>query len=251
MQNNHFKIIIPFYNIEKWVKNCILSVKLQNYNNFQCILINDLSEDGSLEIIKNLVGDDKRFIIIDNKEKKYALKNIYDGIKISKPKKEDIIVTLDGDDWFFNKNVLENINQAYSEKKCWITYGSYVEFPSKNRGKFSKKISEKIIEQNSFRESPWTSSHLRSFKYFLWDKIEKKDLLDSNGDFYRMAWDLSFMFPMLEMAGNKSYFINDILYVYNLSNPNNDHKIDNQLQIKTEMQIRKKKKYKRIENDYM
>tara|TARA_R110002020_G_scaffold265980_3_gene480818 strand:+ start:129 stop:872 length:744 start_codon:yes stop_codon:yes gene_type:complete len=244
--NNHFKIIIPFFNVEQWARKCVLSVKLQNYKNYQCVLVDDMSTDNSVNAIKEIIGDDKRFTLIQNTQKKYALQNIYEAIQYSDPKNEDIIVTLDGDDWLFNRDVLKKLNQVYENNNCWITYGSYAEYPSKSRGKFSRKISEQIIYQNSFRENEWTSSHLRSFKYFLWSNIDKQDLLDSNKEFYRMAWDLSFMFPMLEMAGDRSHFIEDMLYVYNLSNPINDHKIDNRLQIKTENTIRLKNKYKRL-----
>jgi len=245
--NNHFKIIIPFFNVEQWARKCLISVKLQNYENYQCVLVDDMSTDNSVNVIKEVIGNDKRFTLIENTQKKYALRNIYEAIQHSKPEKDDIIVTLDGDDWLFNRGVLEKLNQVYEDSKCWITYGSYVEYPSKSRGKFSRKISEHIINQNSFRENKWTSSHLRSFKYFLWNNINKQDLLDVNKQFYRMAWDLSFMFPMLEMAGDRSCFIEDILYVYNLSNPINDHKIDNRLQVKTENAIRLKNKYERLE----
>ena len=61
-----------------------------------------------------------------------------------------------------------------------------------------------------------------------------------------MTWDLAFMFPMLEMSGNKSEYIDKILYVYNLGNPLNDHKVDNTYQRKLEIEIRNKTKYKNI-----
>jgi len=55
------------------------------------------------------------------------------------------------------------------------------------------------------------------------------------------------MFPMLEMAGHRSHHIADILYVYNMSNPLNDHKMDNIYQVSLEKEIRNKKKYSKVE----
>jgi len=92
--DNHFKIIIPLYNVEKWIKVCLMSVKKQNYKNFECIVVDDISTDNSVEIIKQITKNDDRFRLIINKEKKYALKNIYEAILLSDPKDEDIIVTL-------------------------------------------------------------------------------------------------------------------------------------------------------------
>ena len=59
--SNHFKIIIPFYNVEKWIKICIRSVKAQDYNDYECILIDDISTDKSAAIAKKEIGTDKRF----------------------------------------------------------------------------------------------------------------------------------------------------------------------------------------------
>lgn len=240
---NRFIIVIPFYNVEQWIKTCLSSVKKQIYTNYVCIVTDDISTDKSSNIVQNYIKSDDRFIFIKNTEKKYALKNIYDSILIANPADEDIIVTLDGDDWFENENVLSVLNSYYQNNDCLMTYGSYREFPSNLIGKYSKQIPQVIIDNNSYRNYEWCSSHLRSFKYKLWKRIDKNDLLDTDGKFYRMAGDLSFMFPMLEMAGNRAKYINDILYVYNLDNPFNDHKIDNTLQLTLEKQIRNKKKY--------
>jgi len=244
--NNHFKIIIPLYNVEKWIKICLRSVKLQTYKNFQCIIVDDLSTDKSVEAIRKEIKDDDRFKLVVNKEKAYALKNIYDGIVFSKPDNEDVIITLDGDDWFASKKVLETLNKTYNEEDCWLTYGSYAEYPSKTRGKFAKQIPQQVVYASSYRQYEWCSSHLRTFKHHLWKQIKKEDLLDSEGNFYKMTWDLAFMFPMLEMCGDKSKYIRDILYIYNMDNPLNDHKVDNTYQRELEIEIRNKPKYDKI-----
>jgi glycosyltransferase involved in cell wall biosynthesis len=244
--NNHFKIIIPLYNVEKWIKICLRSVKAQSYCNFECIIIDDISNDNSMEIIKKEIKGDNRFKLVVNKHKAYALKNIYDGINLSNPDDEDIIITLDGDDWLANKDVLKTLNEVYYKQNCWITYGSYAEYPSKVRGKFAKKIPQEVISKAAYRSHEWCSSHLRTFKHHLWKQIRKEDLLDSEGNFYKMTWDLAFMFPMLEMSGNRSFYIEDIVYIYNLGNPLNDHKVDNSYQRKLEMEIRNKPKYSKV-----
>jgi len=252
MQYNHFKIIIPFYNVEQWINLTLNSVKLQDYHNFECILIDDMSTDGSKDIVLKYTKNDERFKFVENKEKKYVLKNICEAIDLCAPKKEDVIVILDGDDWFAKKNVLSILNEIYNREKCWLTYGSYIEYPLNNKGKFARKVPKEIIEQNMFRESPWMTSHLRSWKYGLWVHIDQArsfrepDPADINNHF-AFCWDLAYMFPLLELAGPKIHYIEDVLYVYNRQNPLNVDKIKHKIQLDMEIKIRNMTKYDNIE----
>lgn len=244
MKNDiHFKIIIPMYNVEDWIETTIKSVKQQTYNNFQCVIVDDISTDSTVEIVQKLIQDDNRFILILNKEKKFALQNIIEATEISKPNLEDVIINLDGDDWFSNKDVLEYLNIIYKNEDCWLTYGNHYNYPNGESFYPLFKYPDKVINNNSYREFRFLCSHLRTYKYKLWKKINIQDLKDTEGKFYKTAWDLAYMIPMCEMAGNKAKFIEKYLYVYNNSNPNNDYKIYTEIQRNSENEIRKKTKY--------
>ena len=54
----HFKIITPMYNVEQWIETTIQSVKNQNYENFQCVLVDDISTDKTVEMVKTLIKGD-------------------------------------------------------------------------------------------------------------------------------------------------------------------------------------------------
>ena len=82
----------------------------------------------------------------------------------------------------------------------------------------------------------------------LWKKINHKDLVDFTGAYYPMAGDISYIFPMLEMAGSRAKYIEDILYVYNAYNPLNEHKTDHELQLSIESDIRSKTPYSYVED---
>jgi len=242
--NNHFKIIIPYYNVEKWIKRTIRSIKAQNYKNYECILIDDMSTDNTLNIVKQEINNDKRFCMINNTEKKYALKNINDALAATQPKETDIIILLCGDDWLASPDVLNILDETYNSKKCWTTYGSYIDYPANVRGKFAKKGLTLVQEEGSYRQAEWVYSHLRTFKFKLWEKIDKKDLIFSQTNkHYKAAWDLATTYPMLEMAGKKAIYIKDILYVYNRANPLNEDKINHEIQLAEEKEIRQKLKY--------
>lgn len=247
MKKTHFKIIVPFRNVEKYIKKCIFSIKFQSYKDFQCVLIDDASTDETVERVKTYIKNDDRFFLIENDKNVGALENIFNGINFSQPDNEDVIVNLDGDDWFSNADVLKLLSDYYQED-CWMTYGSHIEYPSGKKSKFcTRPVPTNIIKQNKFRESPWMTSALRTFKYHLWNKIDVQDLKNDDGNFYESAWDLAYMFPMLEMAGNKSKFVKEIVYVYNIHD-NNDHNVPEKRlkQLEYEKQIRQNPKYRRI-----
>ncbi len=64
-----------------------------------------------------------------------------------------------------------------------------------------------------------------------------------------MTWDMAFMFPMLEMSAKKHFhFISDILYIYNVNNPINDHRVNSQLQNDLDKYIRAMPPYAPLDN---
>ena len=213
--NNHFKIIVPLYNAEKWVKYCIASIKKQDYKNFQCVIVDDASTDNSNKEIQKHISNDERFTLLTNKVNVGALENIYNAIQHSDPSDEDVIINLDGDDWLAGPSVLNTLS-GYYNGDCWLTYGSHIEYPTGQKSKFCRgPVPDHIIQKNSYRKHQWMTSALRTFKYKLWKKINVSDLKNDQGKFYEAAWDLAYMFPMLEMSGHKAKYVKEIVYVYN------------------------------------
>jgi hypothetical protein len=243
-ENTHFKVIIPVYNSEGWIAQAVESVKAQNYSNFSCFIGDDISTDGTYERCLQAISHLKNFHAVQNKEKKYALQNIYDLIVQSDPNPEDVIVVLDGDDWLSSRNVLSRLNEYYNDG-CMLTYGSFVEFPRATIGAEASEYPKHVIESNSFREDTWRASHLKTYRYSLWRDVDPEDLKDDDGKFFEMTYDQAMMFPMLEMAGDKAMYVPEVTYVYNTQNPNAINKTKAQKQHDLMKKIRKKKKYAR------
>ena len=127
-----------------------------------------------------------------------------------------------------------------------MTHGSYIEYPSMQKGTFSRDIPKEVVNQNAFRRAPWMSSHLRTWKASLWKKIKKESLLDDDGNFFPMTGDMAVMFPLLEMAGDRIVHIPEVLYCYNRSNPLNDDRVNHALQMRIEGKIRNAQPYERL-----
>jgi len=243
--DNHFTIIIPSYNNIKWIKETTESAINQKYENFNIIFIDDNSDDGSFELVKKNFIDVKNLQIIKNEKRMYALHNTILGVKLSQDK--SICIILDGDDKLKDDKVLQFLNHIYLNPHIWMTYGSY-ETSNGDKPKHLRSFTYDEILKNKFRETEWLATHLRTFRKELFLKIRDEDLKDSN-EYLKITGDLAQQFPMLEMAGFHSLFINEILYVYNLNNPISDNKQRN-LQYETELKLRKKTKYNKLKNLY-
>jgi hypothetical protein len=121
--------------------------------------------------------------LVKNTDKKYALQNIAEAIASSGAQDDDVIILLDGDDWFASSLTLEHLNSHYKDKKCWMTYGSYIMHPHGIVGPEPSEYPKKVIENNDYRSDQWRASHLRTFRRHLWDQIDHKDLQDANCDY--------------------------------------------------------------------
>jgi hypothetical protein len=200
-----------------------------------------MSTDSSVSKIRPLIKKDKRFILIKNTEKKYKTKNYVDILSNVDISDDEIVIELDGDDFFANDKVLEKVNEVYKDQNVWITNGSFI-YSSGQRG-----FSSPQVNFDTLRTDRFTASHLRTWKTFLWRKIKDEDHRDNNGNYFRLNADLAYMLPMLEMAGSLHYkFIPDLMVVYNEQNPLNDHKVDMSLVNSCAIEIRSRKKYDRL-----
>jgi hypothetical protein len=238
-------LIVPFYNAESWIQKCIKSIMRQSYVNFNCYLIDDRSTDNTVQKIQDLICEDERFNLTINDQKMYALGNIV--LKLNEVSHdEDVNIILDGDDWLPSKNILSFINKTYSETDCYMTYGSYVYYPTGRKGIEPSRYPDEIVSHNRFREDKWRASHLRTFKGKLFKKIKDSDLRNKNGEYYKTAYDQALMLPLLELSGDRHVFLEKIMHVYNRSNPLNVDKTKQKLQYQTALEIRQKKRYQKI-----
>ena len=243
-----FKIVVPFYN-SKWVKKCIESIKTQTFKDFVCLIINDNSSLDNEKEIKQIIDGDERFFYSRNSSRLYALENIYHGLNFLYQEdkyEENVAMIIDGDDWLANEHSLQKVADAYETTGCMITHGSWDTHPVGHRDeKMNSQHTTRTIKNRDFRYCDWRSSQLRTFKYSLWNKINKSDLMNKDG-FYKTTYDLAIMFPMLEMAPNHICHIKDNIYIYNVENDINDHKVNRKLQLSLETEIRNKKRYPKI-----
>lgn len=241
-------VLIPSYNNEKWVKQNLESVVSQTYPRTSIYYVNDCSSDKTKELVDAFIKEknlESRSTVVHNKERCHALLNTYTAIHNIAPHK--VVVILDGDDTFAHSGVLQRIADAYADQKTWMTYGDYRVEPASKGGSCCTRLSRSIARRCSFRSHRWVYGPVRTFYAKLFHRIKKEDLMWNNA-FFTMSGDVAFMFPLLEMASlGHIQYIPECLYIYNVVNPLNDHRLNPDFQLFLEQQIRAKPRYKPLQ----
>lgn len=238
-------VIIPSYNNEQWCRKNIESVFSQKYTQYRVIYIDDCSTDNTNSLVKELIDIHKqqhRVILVNNKTRQGAMANWYHAVHSCHD--DEIIVNLDGDDWFAHPYVLERLNKEYADEQVWMTYGQFKYYPAQKIG-YGHAVPQEIVDNNMYRWYPVVPTHLRTFYAWLFKKIDKNDFM-LDGQFFPATCDQAMMHPMLEMAGNRAHFISEVLYIYNQANSINDGKVRMQTVLACEKIIRSKKPYDRL-----
>ena len=150
-----FSVVIPLYNKELSIQNTILSVLKQSYQNFEIVIINDGSTDGSVDAVKAI--NDKRMRLIHQENQGVsAARNR--GIKEAK---YEWIAFLDGDDLWKSNHLDEIVKmmKVFPENKVYVTSFEF----SDKRKMFKHERNNPIFKiENYFKEAVkenllWTS----------------------------------------------------------------------------------------------
>ena len=250
---NNFTVIIGSRNNGQWVKHNISSILSQDYPHYKVIYYDDASDDNTETEFKDIVGDNPKFTYVKSdvrKLKTWFYSNLEKHTTIND---NDIIVFLDGDDMFYCDNVLSYLNSIYNQSGCWLTYGGMVVWENDDiittPYPQNSEIPNEVIKNKLYRKDAWRTSHLKSMRGAIWNKIDKNDFIHE--DKYIVGPDdLAIMFAALEICpSNKVYRITDPIYLYNHTDANNRSRahIDNiNTKIDYESIIRNRKPYEEI-----
>ena len=232
-KQNKIIVISPFYNSEDYLKEHILSVSSQDYENYEHILINDCSTDNSvqvvIDVIKQLPNEiQKKYKLINNSENVGAVHNQVDVIRSLSD--DAYVMLLDGDDFLMNDNsIFKMYNDLYNQG-FEFTYGSCWSMVD-NIPLIAQDYPNTVKDNKSYRSHhfnwiiPYT--HLRTFKSSLFDNIDDSSFKDTNNNWYRAGGDGSVFYAVIEQADpSKIKAVKDIVVKYNDINPLNDYKIN-------------------------
>lgn len=210
-----YHFIVTGYNCHHYIEKCIKSILDQKKPEGVRFTVSCYF-DGSDHDIYRYAEDFKRRVNVWASEEGYNKGAAFSRnklIHICEPKPEDVIITIDGDDYLAHDRVLEIIHQEYV-KGADVTYGNLATAENEARPIIQQGFSDEQLKEKNFRSYGWRSSQIRTFKAKLYMNLHEDNFKDKDGNWLRNCTDLALMFPILEQA-EKPVFIPDILYIYN------------------------------------
>ena len=186
-------VIVPIYNVEKYLEKCINSLLSQTLEDIQIILVNDGSKDNSGNIAKEYEKNNKNRIIYVEKENGGLSDARNYGLKYATG---DFIAFLDSDD-YIEKNAYEEMyNKAIEENADYVECDFIWEFPNKIR----------VDKQYPYKNKKEMLSFVR---VVAWNKLIKRQLITDNN----LEFPKGLRYEDVEFTYKLIPFINKFTYV--------------------------------------
>ena len=198
-------VIVPVYNVEKYLKRCVDSLLSQNFDSFELILIDDGSEDSSGKICDEYKNIDKRIIVIHQENKGLAeARNT--GIEWSlKNSNTEWITFIDSDDWV-HKDYLKVLYETAIKNNVNLSICNCLKTSDFSVNIENTKNSVKIFSAEDF----WCFRQYGSACTKLYKKSDLNDIRFPKGLLYEDV----FVTYRLIFKQNKIAYIEDPLYFY-------------------------------------
>lgn len=201
-------IIVPAYNVEKYIEDCLASLVKQTFTDFEVIVINDGSSDLTPEIANVFQNCDKRFKLISQKNmgisgaRNTGLDNI----------RGQYVTFLDSDDWV-SENYLEELYSAIINNDCDIAVATIIRKRPKHQKYRVHYTEEKVCE--SLQEKIDICNIPKCC--YVWNKLYKVDLVKNRkfqeGKYFEdVLWTLEII-----KASKKLVTVPNIQYYYRVT----------------------------------
>lgn len=214
-----FSIIVPIYNVELYIKECVDSIINQNYKNLEIILVDDGSKDNSGDICDEYAKKDKRIKVIHSENKGLsAARNI--GLKYCSG---DYILFIDGDD-FIERNCISDIAKIVIENNdVDIIFGKIIKYYKNKNLKEEFILNEKkILGKESIEILTYFLNEINENIWSACRSIYKNDFLKINNFKFREGITSEDLDAIIElyMKAKKISVYDTPFYYYRQLRPN-------------------------------
>ena len=183
MSNVEISVILPVYNVDKYLRDCLDSLSRQNMSSVEFICVNDGSTDSSLTILNEYAEKDSRFVVVSQANAGQGVAR-HKGLELSKGK---YIVFVDPDDWI-EDDALEKIYNKFVETNADVVqydFQYYYEYSGAYKScDFVKKLKKNhgvnLKKRGYYNCYDAKKSCLYGFGFQVWNKAYSKDFLVEN-----------------------------------------------------------------------
>lgn len=218
MKDVKISVIMPVYNVEKYLPRCLDSIILQTYENLEIICVNDGSTDGSLQILENYAKKDKRIRIITQENQGLSGARNTGMAAVT----GDYFAFIDSDDWLQLGTYQKFVNILQTEKQdidIFIFNGlNYLQEKRITGPTFTKIF-------NIHQWGDFTNSHLKTLRHHLYPTRYPMQVW---GKLFRTEWYRQYNFQFMDrmqaqdhlfsaqmyLATDNVYVLEDYLYCY-------------------------------------
>lgn len=210
-KNIEVSIIVPIYNVEKYLERCLKSLINQSFKDIEIIALNNGSTDKSLDILIEYANNDKRIKVINSENCGVSeARNM--GIKEAKGK---YLVFVDSDDWIDN-DMIKVLHNTITENTCDLVMCTYI----REFGNHSKEKIFNLPEINSYVDNEVKSKLLRKLIGPIGKELYNPEYIDALGT----AWAKMYKTSILKKKNLRFVDLNEIgsgedtlfnIYVFN------------------------------------
>lgn len=208
MSSHKVSVIVPVYNVEKYLERCILSIINQTYRNIEIILVDDGSKDKSGEICDNFADRDTRIKVIHKNNGGISdARNAGLGNATG-----EFICFIDSDDYIHKNLIKDNLEKLIEKDADMICFNRYVV----NNNEVLKRV-------NIYNESMGTYDVIegiwkKKLSTVVWDKMYKRHLWNNVIFIKGKVFEDLYAMPQILMQVCKIICNNDAYYYYERGN---------------------------------
>ncbi|MBQ4613065.1 MAG: glycosyltransferase [Clostridia bacterium] len=200
-----FSVILPVYNVEKYLQLCVDSVLAQTFNDYELILVDDGSTDGSPQLCDKLAEQDARIRVIHKPN---------GGLSDARnagtaDAKGDYIIYIDSDDFVLSNTFLEQVADKAADFPDLIFYKFVKYFDSDGRKEPCRFSYVNAMQQPGYTEQIRALVEADAFYGMAWIKAIKRSLLVDN----RIAFEVGLLGEDMEWNYHVVYHARSVSFV--------------------------------------
>lgn len=203
-------VIVPIYNVEPYIEQCINSLTTQTMRDIEIICVDDCGTDKSMEIVKRLAKTDERIKVIHNKQNSGLSESRNNGVRVCDA---EYIMFCDSDDWFANDMCEKMYNAITADGADIAICGTEVIYEAD----FDKKSGDDnyfaVRHNGTLNNDP---EIMRWYAVCAWNKIYKRAIMTEHDVWFPkgLKYEDEFFYPAYLKYVDKVAFVPEKLYKY-------------------------------------